>query len=136
MKTFAAVVVFAFAIPLSLLVVGIVRIYSFWRGSSSSVGKVFAVEARDWIDDESAPVERYFASVQYVVAGIERTIFDWGPHKDPPAVGSAVAVRYRTADPAEAKVWAAFHEHHCAWLLIPVAICTGVEVRALRAWLG
>jgi len=136
MKMFAAILAFAFAIPLSLIVVGGAHLYYFWRTSSPSTGRVSAVQARDWIDDEAYPVTRYFASVQYVVAGAEHTIAEWGPHVEPLAVGRAVAVRYRTANPPDAKVWSAFEEHHPLWLVVPVAICIAVEVWALRAWLG
>ena len=55
MKSFALIAAFAFAIPLWLLVVGGVRVYSFWRGSTPSIGIVFAVRERDGIDDDAYP---------------------------------------------------------------------------------
>src|SRR5687768_9389384 len=95
MKTFAALLAFGFAIPLSLLLIGSARLYSFWRASSAAIGKVTSVQERKWIDDETYPTTRYFASVQYVAAGSEHMIIDWGPHKEPPAIDDTVAIRYR-----------------------------------------
>jgi hypothetical protein len=132
MRTFAAVLALMFAIPLSVLIVGGARTYSFWRRSLASEGSVLAVQERDWIDDEAQPVKRYFAIVRYVVAGEEHTISHWGPHMEAPVVGSTVAIRYRLGEPSVAQVWSELGWFQLGWLLVAFFICVAAEVWALR----
>jgi hypothetical protein len=125
-----------FAIPLSVLIVGGTRAYFFWRRSLASKGSVVAVQERDWIDDEAQPVKRYFAMVQYVVAGQEHTISHWGPRLKAPIVGSTVTIRYRVGQPKVARVWSELDWSQWAWFLVAFFICAAAEVWALRTSLN
>lgn len=133
METFAATFAVALAIPICLLALGGIRIYVFARTSLNAVGKVSAVHLQDWIDDESMPVTRYFASVQYVVGSEAYTIPAWGPHDKAPAIGATVAVRYKAVAPDVARVWSG---PSWRWLLVPLAVCVAAEILALKIWLG
>lgn len=133
MEAFAAIFAVALAIPICLLVAGGIRLYLFSRNSRDAVGEICAVQQRDWVDDEAMPVKRYFASIQYVVAGVAYTIPEWGPHGKAPAIGAAVAIRYRALDPGHAQVWLG---RRWWWLLVPLMGFVAAEFIALKIWVG
>jgi hypothetical protein len=136
MGDLATALAIAFAIPLSLLVGLCAWLVCYWTTSTAAAGTVTFVSVRLWIDDDTAPADRYFASVRYAVQGVEHIIERWGPHAVAPSIGRPVTIRYCNAEPSRAVVWEHFTRGRVVLLAIAFVICAAAEGLALRAVLG
>jgi hypothetical protein len=127
MRTFA----FAFAVPLVILLLVVIRlIVSSWR-SSVTIGVVESVEKKDWLDDDAYRAMRYFPTFVFSVRNERYRITSKHPYTEPPTVGHRVRIRYKNMSPGNAMIES---DNNKWWVLAPIAICLFAEVVIIRGY--